>query len=406
LKALFERGLSRLKIELKNLGSNERSQMFLAYSDGKPPILANALALLTTVSLAIAGLVSAAVPAHAGTNVDVVYNGNTIGTNVPAGLSVNRDLVPLPTASSVTGSRAGYTFGGWSSVAGGESLVGSTYAFSSTAARLDLYAVWNTTLTYNLNGADSGALQGSKTADAYRFGQTLTLPTAGTAVKSGFAFGGWLASTNSTTRLTTYTATTSETGDRTLYAAWTKTVSFNANGASVGTIPTAQVYLNGGARLKLPTASEMTLRRTGYEFIGWSTSPTGTVVTNPDSYVPLVSQRSLFAIWKIQTTKASAMIFFNPDKSTLRASQKLVLRDLADSLKTRSSIKLALAATRAKGDVKSLGKARNSAVADYLRSLGVEATFIRTSTIGTSPISSSTKNNRVTISASWTNPTN
>jgi hypothetical protein len=380
--------------------------MFLAYSDGKPPILANALALLTTVALAIAGLVSAAVPAHAGTNVDVVYNGNTIGTNVPAGISVDRDLVPLPSASSVTGSRVGYTFGGWSSVAGGEALVGSTYAFSSTVARVDLYAVWKTTLTYNLNGADSGALQGSKTADAYRFGQTLTLPTAGTAVKSGFAFGGWLASTNSTTRLTTYTATTSETGDRTVFAAWTKTVSFNANGASVGTIPTAQVYLNGGARLKLPTSSEMTLRRSGYAFIGWSTSPTGTVVTNPDSYVPLVSQRSLFAIWKIQTTKSTAMVFFSPDKSTLRAAQKLVLRDFADSLQGRTLIKISLAATRARGDVKSLGKSRNTAVVAYFQSLGVEATFIRTSTIGTSSLSTSLKNNRVTITASWTNPTN
>jgi len=129
------------------------------------------------------------------------------------------------------------------------------------------------------------------------------------------------------------------------------------------------------------------------------------LVSNPSSYVPLVSQRTLFAIWKVQTTKATARVFFNPDKSTLRTAQKLVLRDLVDSLQGRSSIKLTMAATRARGDVKSLGKSRNSAVVDYLRSLGVEATYIRTSTIGTSSLSTSTKNNRVTLSASWTNPT-
>jgi hypothetical protein len=82
-----------------------------------------------------------------------------------------------------------------------------------------------------------------------------------------------------------------------------------------------------------------------------------------------------------------------------------VIRDLVDSLSGRTSIKISLAATRANGDIKSLGKSRNSAVVAYLQSLGVEATFTRTSTIGTSSLSTSLKNNRVTISASWTNPT-
>jgi uncharacterized repeat protein (TIGR02543 family) len=183
-------------------------------------------------------------------------------------------------------------------------------------------------------------------------------------------------------------------------------VAFNANGATVGTIPAALVYVDGGSRLKLPVASEMNLRRTGYEFMGWSTSQTGSVVSNPTSYVPTVSQRTLFAIWKIQTTKGTARVFFNPDKYTLRAAQKLVIRDLVDSLSGRTGIKISLAATRARGDIKSLGKSRNSAVVAYIQSLGVEATFNRTSTIGTSSLSTSLKNNRVTISASWANPAN
>jgi len=351
------------------------------------------------------GLIGISTPASAGTNVDVFYNGNTIGTSVPASVTVDRDIVSLPAAASVTGSRTGYAFGGWSSTAGGAALTGSTYAFSSTATRLDLFAVWNTTIFYNSNGADSGALIGSKTQDVYRFSQSMTLPEAGTLVKSGFAFGGWMSTTLSTTRITSYTAGSTDAGNPTLYAAWIKTVSFSANGATGGTIPSALTYVAGGTRLKLPVASEMTLRKPGYEFVGWSTSQTGALVSDPTSYVPLVSQRTLFAIWKIQSNKSASRVFFNPDQATLRAAQKLLIRDLVDSLSGKTAIKISLAATRAPGDVKSLGKSRNTAVVAYFQSLGVEATFIRTSTIGTSPLSTSLKNNRVTISASWTNPT-
>ena len=362
------------------------------------------VAVIATMALAFSGAVSITSPANAGTNVDVFYGGNTIGTAVPSSITVDRDVVPLPAAASVTGSRTGYTFGGWSTSIGGAALTGTTYAFSSTATRLDLYAVWNTTISYNSNQADSGSLSLAKTSDAYRFGQALNLPTAGTLVKSGYAFGGWMASSISTTRVSTYTAGSTDAGNPTLYAAWIKTVSFNANGATGGTIPSALTYVAGGTRLKLPVASEMTLRKPGYEFVGWSTSQTGALVSDPSSYVPLVSQRTLFAIWKIQTTRATAEVFFNPDKSTLRPAQKLVIRDLVDSLSGRSAIKISLAATRARGDIKSLGKSRNNAVVAYIQSLGVEATFTRTSTIGTSSVATSLKNNRVTINASWTNP--
>jgi uncharacterized repeat protein (TIGR02543 family) len=348
----------------------------------------------------------AAAPATAaGTPVDVFFSGNTIGTVSPASLTVDRDVVPLPVSASVTGSRTGYTFGGWSLSVGGAPLTGSTYAFSSTATRLDLYAVWNTTINYNSNGADSGALAGAKTSDAYRFGQALTLPTAGTLVKAGYVLGGWMAASLSATRITTYSAGSADGGNPTLYAAWIKTISFNANGGTLGSTPTSLTHVAGGERFKLPVASEMTLRKPGYDFVGWSTTPTGTLVSNPSSYLPTVSQRTLFAIWKIQSSRAAAAVLFNPDKSTLRAAEKLVIRDMVDSLAGKTSIKISLAATRSPGDLKSLGKSRNTAVVNYIRSLGVVATFTRTSTIGTSSSSTAKKNNRVSISASWANPT-
>ena len=258
-------------------------------------------------------------------------------------------------------------------------------------------------MNYNLNGADSGALPGGKVSDDYRFGQTLTLPTAGTMVKAGFAFGGWMPTAAPAARSTTYLAANDATGTPTLYAAWIKTVSFSANGATAGTIPAPMVYVSGGERLKLPTISEMTLRKTGYDFMGWSTSPTGKIVSSAESYVPVVSQRSLFAIWKIQSTKATSRVFYKPGKTVLRAGHKLILRDLVESLDGAKEIVISLAATRASSDAKKIGKARNTAVVRYLKSLGVEATFTRTNKKGSSSLATSKKNNRVTIQASWTN---
>jgi uncharacterized repeat protein (TIGR02543 family) len=368
------------------------------------------LTVSAVLSLALTGIFSFGAPALAATatNPTIVFNGNVLASSVPANGTSTRtpaDSLTLTTdalTQVVSTTRAGYTFGGWSLAAGSAAVTSVTTATTSDTSRT-LFAVWNTKVNYNSNGADSGSLPGGKVSDDYRFGQTLTLPTAGTMVKAGFAFGGWMPTATPSTRSTTYVAANTATGNPTLYAAWIKTVSFSANGATSGTIPQAMVYVSGGERLKLPTIPEMTLRKTGYEFMGWSTSATGKVVNSAESYVPVVSQRSLFAIWKIQSTKANARVFFKPGKTGLRASQKLILRDLVDSLEGANQISISLAATRSRSDAKKIGKARNTAVVRYLKSLGVEATFTRTNKFGASRVATSKKNNRVTLQAGWTN---
>ena len=258
-------------------------------------------------------------------------------------------------------------------------------------------------MNYGINGADSGTLPSNRISEPYRFGQSLVLPTAGTLVKAGYVFGGWINSTGSTNRFTAYTAASLDVGDPTLFVAWIKTVSFNANGATSGTIPAAKVYISGGSRLSLPTISDMTLRRAGYEFVGWSTTSSGNPVSGPGSYVPLVAQQTLYAKWKVQSTKSSSRIFFNPGKSTLRAAQKLVLRDVVDAVRGKSNITLFLVSNRSKSTPKALGKARNSAVVAYLRSLGVSAVFIRENNVSSTNLKTSPKVNRVTIRSAWEN---
>jgi hypothetical protein len=85
-----------------------------------------AIAILVTSTLALVGLTGISSPAYAGTAVDVFYSGNSIGTPTPSSLTIDRDAIPLLAASSVTGSRTNYNFGGWSLTAGGAALTGST----------------------------------------------------------------------------------------------------------------------------------------------------------------------------------------------------------------------------------------------------------------------------------------
>ena len=369
-------------------------------------------AIAVIISLAISGVFGFGAPALAITadTPTIVFDGNTLASSVPAtetSTRISSDSFRVSTASlsrTTTTTRAGYTFGGWALTRGGAATNEITTTTTSDTSRT-LFAVWNTFINYDGNGVEGGSLAGEKTRDVYRFGDTLTLAAQSTLSKSGYSFGGWMTTTLSNTRITTYQAGITETGDRTLYAAWIKTVTFNGNTATSGFIPTARIFTFGGTALKLPVISEMTLRKAGHDFVGWSLTSAGPVISNPGSYIPLVSQQTLFAIWKIQATQATSRVFFNPGKSVLRSGQKLVLRDLVDSLKGRTAIQISLAATRARSSAKSLGKARNTAVVKYLESLGVVATYTRTNTIGTGS-STGAKSNRVTVSASWTNPVN
>lgn len=368
-------------------------------------LVKRSVSILAVASLVITGINGLGHSATAGTNIEVFYFGNTIGSSVPASVTVDRDTVPLPPSTSVTGSRAGYSFNGWSLTAGGEPLTGSSYAHnSSTASRLDLFAVWTTLISYNINGATSGSLPVGRSSDVYRFGQVLNLPNAGTLVRTGYSFGGWMAASIDTVRSTTYSASSNAVGNPTLFAAWIKTVGFNANSATNGSLPANLIYTAGGAPLRLPTVSEMTLRKSGFEFVGWSTSASGNAISNPGAYVPLVAQQTLFAVWKVQSTKASSRVFFKPGKATLRATQRLVIRDLIDRLRGKGNIAISVHATYPRGQAKSLARARNKAVISFLRILGIQASYSRSTSLGKARIPESQRNNRVTLNAGWTNP--
>ena len=366
---------------------------------------------LLAICLALSA-VAASNPASASTvnKPTIAFDGNTLAQTTPKDEVVDRpndDLAWVtngPLARVVSTTRLGYTFGGWSYEKGGPAVTQLATATTSDTFRV-IYAVWNTTLKYRSNGADSGALTNYKTQDVYRFGQNLVLPTSGTLVKANFDFGGWMSAPYSATRLTSYIAGSTEVGNPIMYAAWIRSVSFAA-GDATGAVPATMVYTNGGPKLSLPSFTSTALRKAGHNLAGWSTSLTGEIITNPNSYTPPTSKTILYPVWKAQTTAASPAITFKTGKSTLSASQRRVLDDLASSIGRGIGVSLTVSSTRAKGTSRALGKSRNAAIVNYLKAAGIEATVTNRNSVSTQARPSSSELNSVSIQASWTNPTN
>jgi uncharacterized repeat protein (TIGR02543 family) len=125
-------------------------------------------------------------------------------TNVATALTTN------------TFTRAGYSFSGWNTIAGGTGTAyanGATYAFTVDAT---LYAQWsalpNHTVTFDAN-LGSGSMSNQVTNVA-------TALTTNTFTRAGYSFSGWNTLANGTGTAYANGATYAFTVDATLYAQW------------------------------------------------------------------------------------------------------------------------------------------------------------------------------------------
>ncbi len=222
------------------------------------------------------------------------YNTNgAVGTAPTEGSHGVGETFTVSSASNL--SRVGYTFAGWSDGT-------NTYAGGSTytvgTSNIALTAQWTPqvfTITYAANG---GTGTPTRSSDLFTVGTSaITLPTAGTLERAGYVFQGWMETTTVLTG--TYTPSVSVT----LNAKWiptTQVITFNANGGS-GSVPIDGSFTTGGNAYSLP-GNTGSLTRAGFDFAGWSTSPTGSVI---NSTSPLDDQ-TLYAIW---TPATQAIVF-------------------------------------------------------------------------------------------------
>ena len=204
------------------------------------------------------------------------------------------------TVASGTGlSRTGYTFGGWNTAANGS---GTDYAASASltmAGNTTLYAQWDAItyqISYNGNGNTSGTAPSNQTL-TYNGSVTLASQPSGMN-KTGFNFGGWNTQANGSGSTLAAGATYSTNSGLTLYALWVANVTYDANGATGGSVPTDSTDYLSGATVTVSTNSG-TLVRTGYTFSGWQTAAGGgTLYDDSGSDTFLISgNTTLYAKW-------------------------------------------------------------------------------------------------------------
>ena len=200
-------------------------------------------------------------------------------------------------------SRAGYTFTGWNTQAGGG---GTSYSQGNTftiTQNTTLYAQWtiNTyTVTYDANGG-SGAPTDPNSP--YNYNSTVTVLGAGSMSRAGYTFTGW--NTQAGGGGTSYSQgnTFSITANTTLYAQWTAasgySVSYHANGGSGAPTDPNNPY-SSGASVTVLGAGSMT--RTGYSFAGWNTQAGGggTPYSGGNTF-NITADTTLYAQWTINT---------------------------------------------------------------------------------------------------------
>ena len=232
---------------------------------------------------------------NAPTTYTVSYNANG-GSGAPSSQTKTHNVTL--TLSSTKPTRSGYTFLGWSTSSKATSPTYYASGSYTANASATLYAVWSKnapatyTVSFNANGGSGAPSSVTKTD-----GVTLYLPTT-EPYRSNYEFLGW--STSSTATSPTYYAggSFSRNANTTLYAVWeyspeTYTVRYNANGGTGAPSSQTKTY---GVNL---TLSSTIPSRSGYNFLGWSTSSTATSATYSagGSYTANAGA-TLYAVWE------------------------------------------------------------------------------------------------------------
>ena len=206
----------------------------------------------------------------------LTYNPNGADTG-SAPSADTRDVGAVITVEGNSGSldKANVVFDGWSLYPNGTGTVygpGHTTTYTLNGDT-NLYARWVTalTVTYDGNGSTGGTVP-SDTAK-YKSGDTITVK-AGTPTKTGYRFDGWQISGSGT--VYSSGSSFSISANTTLVAKWTQvfTVTYYANNATSGTVPTdSNLYVDNA--LVTIKSNSGSLTRDGYKFVGWNTRADG-----------------------------------------------------------------------------------------------------------------------------------
>ncbi len=226
----------------------------------------------------------------------LVFSGNGATSGSTPSMTIATDDTAIITQNGFV--RDGYTFVGWSTSASGSVKYtdGASYTMG-TSTQYTLYAVWEAkenTLVFDGNGATSGSM-----SDMIIATDNTDILINNKFAKTGYTFKGWSSTKDGSVEYQNGSAyTMGAESVATLYAVWEankNTIVFNGNGATGGSMVNMTVATDSTAAL---TTNSYT--KTGYHFIGWSTTKDGSVVyTNGASYtMGTNSSYTLYAIWE------------------------------------------------------------------------------------------------------------
>ena len=276
----------------------------------------------------------------------ITYNGNTnTSGSLPSTIFRNTNETLTVSANSGTLARSGYTFSGWNLRADGTGTNYSAGVDSLTVTGSTvLYAKWNInnyTVIYRADSATAGTVPVDATN--YNIGNSVAIrANTGSLARTGYEFVGWTeAADGSGTVLTSGVTVTTGTSNMTFYAKWnpkTYTITYNANGATSGSSQrSSDTYTTAGTEVTLSGVG--TLVKDGFDFGGWSTSPTGNAITGTYTTSANVT---LHAVWTIKSIlisfakgAASAFNFTNfPSGRSANFGSTITLNDAIDSAVT------------------------------------------------------------------------
>lgn len=170
-----------------------------------------------------------------------------------------------------------------------KSSVSGTFSSESSSATVYYYES-TYTISFNANGGS-----GAPSSITKKHFTNATLPSD-KPYRTGYTFKGW--GTSSSTSYAAYQpgSTFYTNANTTLYAVWsakTYTISYNANGGSGG--PGSQTKTHGIKML----ISRVEPTRSGYTFLGWSTSPSASSASyQPGEWYYANADRIFYAVWK------------------------------------------------------------------------------------------------------------
>ena len=195
--------------------------------------------------------------------------------------------------------KEGFVFKGWASTENGTVEFEDNDDVYNLAfgGHYDLYPVWAAKYLVHFHG--NGSSSGSMDSIECIYGDNCVLPSNEFS-KPGYSLAGWASTEDGNVRYTNGETVTNliNGGEYDLYAKWTPnpyTITFNGNGSTSGSTSDAECTYDSSC-----TLSTNHYVRSGYLFLGWTTTPGGNVQYNDGQSVLNIAESgsiTLYAKW-------------------------------------------------------------------------------------------------------------